>query len=189
MLFRSTGNSFLVRTGVAQDSTNEGAETFKLVATNTGGQTNVLSAGNQGVGTINDQGQGTIFNNDGSTDTTTNKDDDRPLSINDVTVNEASRTAVFTVSSATSVSGQKVKLELLTTGTGSGYAVLNTDTNNPPDATTPANASTKALQYSNNGGTTWVDYTPGDYVTITGNSFLVRTGVAQDSTKIGRAHV
>ena len=52
-----TGTSMLVRTGITQDTSYEGAETFKLVATNAGGTTNdiVTDPTKQGIGTIKDE--------------------------------------------------------------------------------------------------------------------------------------
>ena len=106
------GATMLVRTAITQDSTYEGAETFKLVATNTGGTPA------EGTGTIKDDGTGDIFKYSGNTSPTPLPatdpsypvlDDDRPLSVNSITVNEASPFATFTVSAA---SGQLVKLAL-----------------------------------------------------------------------------
>ncbi|MBU3600751.1 hypothetical protein ICN28_09495, partial [Polynucleobacter sp. 30F-ANTBAC] len=58
-----------------------------------------------GVGTIKDDGTGSIFtaaNTTGTPDTPTAPlDDDRPLTVNNLTVNEGSPYAVFTVTGAT----------------------------------------------------------------------------------------
>lgn len=126
--------SLLVRVAVKQDTPLEVAETLKLTATNTSGGSAV------GIGTIKDDGSGTIFatraddpntpadesvpgvNADGTPalDTSTIKDDDRPLTVNDVTVNEASSHIVFTVSGK---EGQLFSLESFT-----GTAELGKDT-------------------------------------------------------------
>lgn len=63
----------LVRTPIRQDSNYERAETFTLTATNGSG----VPA--PGTATIVDDGTGTIFNNNGSENTTATRDDDRPV--------------------------------------------------------------------------------------------------------------
>ena len=72
------GTTLLVRTRITNDSTYEGAETFTLTATNTGG------TGAEGIATIKDDGTGDLYpdNTDGSKDTSSRKDDDRALSVN-----------------------------------------------------------------------------------------------------------
>ena len=82
----------LVRTAVNPDTLDEGDHTFTLTATNTGG-----SAGT-GTATIDDHGGGVKYpdvapTNPTSTDPTpgtdnNNLDDDRPLTVNDIRVNE-----------------------------------------------------------------------------------------------------
>jgi hypothetical protein len=96
-------------------------------------------------------------------------DDDRVLSVNNISVNEGSPYAVFTVSG---VSGQNVKLELT-----SGTATLGTDTHNA--------GTNVSLQYYN--GSSWVDYTANSYVAIPdgGTTLLVRTVITNDSTYEG----
>ena len=103
----------LVRTPVKPDSVSEGAETFTLAATNSGG-----SAGN-GTATIRDDGAGTVFKNDGSDDSAAIRDDDRALSVNSVSVSEFSPYAVFEIQGAT---GQLVRLALK-----SGSATVGVD--------------------------------------------------------------
>ena len=95
----------LVRTTVTNDSTYEGAETFQLKATPTGG-TAVT-----GTATILDDGTGNIYpnSNSGNPDPSAPKDDDRAIHVNNIDVNEASPYAVFTVSGA---AGQAVNLAL-----------------------------------------------------------------------------
>ena len=75
-----SGGVLLVRTRIANDSILEGAETFTLVATNTGG----TSA--EGICTIRDDGQGSIYpdNKTGADDPAAVKDDDRePIAVDD----------------------------------------------------------------------------------------------------------
>jgi hypothetical protein len=161
----STGG-LLVRTPIKQDTLSEGAETFTLTATNTGGR----SA--SGTGTIVDDGTGDLMPNSPPTpdgkpavDTVTPKDDDRPLSVNQITVSEASPFAVFTV---TGQPGQRLKLAL-----ESGTATVGTDTGS-------------ALQFFD--GSAWRDYTPGSLVTIPagGTQLLVRVAIVNDKPLEGR---
>ncbi|MGE5524855.1 MAG: VCBS domain-containing protein [Rhodospirillaceae bacterium] len=162
------GATMLVRTTIKQDAVYEGAETFTLTATNTGG------SGAAGVGTIVDDGTGVLYPNDPNggptTDDTTPKDDDRPLSVNSITVNEASPYAVFTV---TGSPGQQVKLALGNTATaGDVDATLGIDT---ADA-----GAGVPLQYFD--GTSWVDYAPNSFIRIpaSGTKLLVRTAIVDD---------
>ncbi|MBU3581992.1 hypothetical protein ICN19_08175, partial [Polynucleobacter sp. AP-Capit-er-40B-B4] len=153
----------LVRTAVTNDPSADNNETFNLVATNAGG-TAVT-----GVGTIKDDGTGSVFlatNTTSTPDTpTVPLDDDRPLAVSSVTVNEGSPYAVFTVTGAT---GELTKLSL-TSGTGT----VGTDT-----ATT--------LEYfdptANSGAGAWVPYTPNSFVAIPAGGLLVRTAVTNDPT-------
>ncbi len=167
--------SLLVRTAIVNDTPADNGQTFTLTATNTGG------TGATGTGTIMDDGTGTLFTaaNPVTTggvatpvvDTTTALNDDRPLTVNNIDVNEASPYATFTVTGA---SGQLVTLVLGNTSSTSDVdATLNTDTNNA--------GSGVPLQYFN--GTSWVDYTPGSSVAIPVGSttLLVRTGITNDT--------
>ena len=84
--------SLLVRVAITNDTVSDNGETFTLTATNTGG------TGATGTGTIMDDGTGTLFPaaNPVTTggvpspvvDTTSTLNDDRPLSVNNLTVNE-----------------------------------------------------------------------------------------------------
>jgi hypothetical protein len=132
-----------------------------LTAFNTGG------IGDQGIGTIKDDGTGSMWDANGNpvmpasgpvVTTGVLPDDDRPLEVSDVTVNEASPYAVFTV---TGVAGQYVKLALADgTATGADYG--------------------PALEFYN--GTDWVPYTANSFVQIpaTGTTLLVRTAITND---------
>jgi hypothetical protein len=111
-----------------QDDEFEGAETFKLVATNTSGTPA------EGTATIIDDGTGDYWVDDAITAATPAElttagivlDDDRVLSVNSVTVNEASDWAVFEVTGAP---GQLIKLSV-DQENGLGYANLGI---NPAD--------------------------------------------------------
>uniref|UniRef100_UPI001181AADF DUF4347 domain-containing protein n=1 Tax=Synechococcus sp. MW101C3 TaxID=210768 RepID=UPI001181AADF len=86
--------SLLVRVAINDDDTFEGPETFQLAVTPTGGS---LSTG---TATILDDGTGNIYpdNNTGNIDPNALKDDDRAISVDNISVNENSPFAVFTVS-------------------------------------------------------------------------------------------
>jgi hypothetical protein len=121
------------------------------------------------VGTIKDDGTGDYFAANNNTATPalppgTILDDDRTLSVNDVTVSESSPFVVFTV---TGQPGQKVALEL-----ESGTATVGTDTGT-------------ALEYFD--GRAWQPYTPGSFVAIpaSGTTLLVRVAVVNDPTLEG----
>jgi hypothetical protein len=91
-------------------------------------------------------------------------DDDRPLSVNNVTVNEGSPFAVFTVGGR---EGQYVKLDLA------------------PGTATAGSDYIDALEYWNGGA--WTAYTPGTFVKVPGNTptadgqLLVRVAIKQDT--------
>jgi hypothetical protein len=99
--------------------------------------------------------------------TGTIQDNDAPaIAVTNPTVNEASPYAVFTV---TGTAGQTIALALgggTATGSGTDYG----------SATATLN-----LQYSLDGGTTWLDYSTTGAPTLTGTSMLVRTPVVEDS--------
>ena len=168
----------LVRTTPVNDTVFETSETFDLTATytNNAGNTTLgvtLGASATGVGTIKDDGTGQWFT--GASDTGSDSapvgirlNDDRTVSVNSITVNEASPYAVFNV---TGTAGQYVSLALAPSGSGAGHALLDTDTQ---DA-----GSAMPLQYYN--GTAWVDYTPGSLVPMPATTLLVRTRVMNDT--------
>ena len=147
----NSSGKLLVRTPLTpeQDAAADNGETFTLTATNTGGTAAV------GTGTIKDDGTGTIFNNDGTPNTTATKDDDRPLTVNSITVNEGSPFAVFEVSGA---AGQLTSLALAN-GTTTGLT---------------------GLSYSTDGGTTWTAYTSGTVALNGSGKLLVRTSLAPE---------
>lgn len=173
-----TSGSFLVRVTLVQDAPFEAPETFTITASNVNGDAAT------GTGTIVDDGSGTLFatradkpgttaineavtgvNPDGTPvlDTSTVKDDDRPIAVNNVAVNEASPYIVFTVSGG---AGQAVKLS-----TANITATLGSDTS-------------PAMQVYN--GSAWVDYIRGSEVPIGANGqLLVRLAVTPDAQSEG----
>ena len=154
------GGTLLVRTTVSNDSTYEGAETFQLKVSPSGGSAAV------GTATIVDDGSGNIYpnNNTGNPDPVAPKDDDRGVAVNSIEVNEASPFAVFTVSGS---AGQSVSLALQNdSNTQTNHATLGTDTGT-------------ALQYFD--GSVWVNYTGGQVTLPAGGKLLVRTTVIQDT--------
>ena len=153
--------SFLVRVAILQDDLPEGQEVFTLKVTG-GTQTQT------GTGTIRDDGQGAIFKPDGTLDLNAVKDDDRPLAINNIEVNEASPFAVFKV---TGEAGQQVSL-----------ALQNDSNTATADATLGTDAGT-ALEYFD--GSKWVAYTTGTVALPASGELLVRTTVTNDSTYEG----
>jgi hypothetical protein len=136
-----------------QDDEFEGAETFVLVATNTGGTPA------EGTGTIIDDGTGDYWIGDALTAATPAElltagiilDDDRPLQVNDVTVNEGSDWAVFEVTGA---AGQSLMLSV-DQGTGEGFAELG---------------ATPALEVWD--GNAWVSYTGSAEIPATGPLYV-----------------
>ena len=162
-----SGTSLLVRVvlGPEQEKGIDGPETFRLVASNTAGTPSAIT---HGIATIQDDGTGDIFNNDGTTDSAAVKDDDRPLTINNFTVKEEIGSAVFTVSG---YPNQKVLLNL-ESGTGPDIkllAILNSDFG-------------PSMEYSTNDGVNWSSYTPDSYVSLNDSGKLaVRTPILQDA--------
>jgi hypothetical protein len=155
----------LVRTAILDDDVFEGAETFQLIASNTGG------TAFDGTATILDDGTGDYWIDD-EIEAATGQDlldagivlnDDRPLTIADVAVNEASPYVVFTISGGAS---QLVSLALAETGDGEGHATLGEDFG-------------ADLEYWD--GSEWVTYADGDLVALDENGLLlVRTAIFDD---------
>ncbi|MEY2994921.1 MAG: hypothetical protein RL357_1856, partial [Pseudomonadota bacterium] len=186
----TNNGKLLVRTAVLQDSifetTTAGYETLKLTARNASGTANVTTDATNvqadGTAQIRDDGQGSIFlgNNSGtnnalspntSGDTDPNGpnypaylDDDRPVIVDNVVVNEASPWAMFTV---TGYANQVLSLQLSdgTATVGDGSPADGTEDYSP------------TLEYWN--GAAWAAYN-GTSVTMSGSSLLVRTAVHQD---------
>ncbi len=151
----SVTGTILARTAINNDATSEGDETFILSATIQGTATT-----DNGTATISDDGTGTIFLGDGSVDNATTPDDDRAVTVNNITVNEGSPYAVFTVSGA---AGQLVTLSLPGVGTATGGG---TDYGS-------------ALEYWN--GAAWASYAGGSTIALDGGGdVLVRVAVVND---------
>jgi VCBS repeat-containing protein len=167
-----------------QDDAYEGAETFRLSATLSG------RSALEGTATIMDDGSGVIYSGNVSgtpyslggavvgtsytPDTSAGTDDDRPLTIAPISVNEGSPYAVFTIGG---VAGQQLRLALGNTATSADTdATLGTDTHNAGTGV--------PLQYYN--GTAWVDYSPASLIAIpAGDALLVRTAITNDATYEG----
>ncbi|MDD2887326.1 MAG: hypothetical protein PHY66_05950, partial [Aliarcobacter sp.] len=125
------------------DNNFEGNETFEL-----NGKTEFMNSNIQGIGTIVDD------------DTLSNGlNDDRPLSVSSVTVNEASPYAVFTVSGA---AGQLTSLNL---------ANQNND-----------GSDLSSLEYFN--GTSWINYTSGNVTLDSNGKLLVRIALNPEQDTI-----
>ncbi len=154
-----------VRTGIAQDNSYEGEENFTLTANSKGGQSDV------GTGSIFDDGsEDTVFTDPSPEPTTGSKDDDRPLTVNDVSVSEASDYVVFTISGN---EGRALSDLALADGT----AIVGVDTQN---------AGTTPIQYWDDSSSSWKDYASGLNVSLQsdgagGGVLYVRTGLVQDN--------
>ena len=98
-----SGNSskLMIRVAVNNDSNDEGAEAFMLIAESVAGTSEGTLSINPirltSIGTINDQGAGTIFGNSGNKNNNKQKDDDRSLQSPDIRINEGSAFGVFTI--------------------------------------------------------------------------------------------
>ena len=162
----ASNGTLLVRTSLTpeQETAIDNGETFTLTATNTGG------TGAVGTATIKDDGTGNYYAANNTTGTSSVPggvvlDDDRTLTVNSITVNEASPYAVFSV---TANVGQTLNLAL-SDGTGN------------PTATSGVDYGT-SLQYWN--GSAWTAYSPGFTVPGTGigsTTVLVRMAINQDT--------
>jgi hypothetical protein len=82
------GTTLLVRTAIINDIPSDNGQTFTLTATNTG------TTAATGTATIKDDGTGDVYSGTSGTPTANvpaeSLNDDRPLAVNDVTVNEGS---------------------------------------------------------------------------------------------------
>jgi VCBS repeat-containing protein len=150
----NSSGSLLVRIPVLQDSVNEVDETFKLTVGNAGGGTVV------GTATIQDDGNGTLYNPDGTVDTTTPKDDDRGFGVSSPTVNEASPFAVFTIDGTAN--------QVLTGLSLQGGTATSLDFGD-------------SLEISSDNGSTWISYTGGNFTLNGAGQLLVRTPIKPDA--------
>ncbi len=165
-----------VRVQIYNDTVYEGAETFDLNVTPTGGGNAV-----KGTATILDDGTGAIWKNPNdpneapvTPDTTPDPNipfnDDRKPYVSSPTVNEGSEYVVFEV---TTVKNEVLSNLVFTDNTAKVGTV---------GGSTPKDGSVdygSAMEYSTDNGSSWTAYTSGD-VTVTSGTLLVRTKVAND---------
>ena len=158
----------LVRTALAdeQESALDNGETFTLQV---GTSLQDPGAGPIGTATIKDDGTGTLYPDQDpvnsttpATDTSSTKDDDRPVAVNDITVNEGSPYAVFNVSGA---ANQLVELSLPAGGTATGGG---TDYGS-------------GLEYWDVSTSSWVTYSSGTVALDGSGDLLVRTTIVDDT--------
>jgi hypothetical protein len=170
----SASTTLLVRTLITNDNLLDDGETFRLIVANEAGVTTI------GIATIKDDGSGNLFsiaNNTGDTDSPTgvgdlpaSKDNDqnRPLNINDVAVNERSAYAVFSVSGAANQVLSSLSLIAGTSNSASGSgADYGTGTGT-------------GLEYWN--GTSWTSYSTGNISIDATGVMLVRTPIINDGS-------
>jgi hypothetical protein len=169
-------STLLARVAITNDPTYEGPEAFRLKGTY-GGTNSDASEGTGGIGTIYDDGSGDYWDTNNNTATPAlpsgvTLDDDRPIEINDIVVNEGSTYGVYEV---TAPLGASINLSLTKTGDGAGHATLGTDT-----AT-----GAKSFQYSVDDGATWTDYTwngtTGNRPTMPDGALEVRFKITNDN--------
>ena len=169
--------------GNERDDVYEGEEQLKLVVTS-GAQSasDYASIFDDGTGDITAPIDQNTRNNAGVNDPAVIKDDDRPLTVNDIRVNEGSPFAVFTV---TGKEGQQVKLNL-----SNGTATI--ENGNGTVLTDGSEDFGPALQYWN--GNAWANYTANSFITIPSDGdgtagemakLLVRTAVNPDALDEG----
>ncbi|MDO9023680.1 VCBS domain-containing protein, partial [Zwartia sp.] len=158
----STNGTMLVRTPINQDATNEPDETFALRVTNTSGFLY------EGTATIQDDGNGIVYNDNGTENTKAIRDDDRTsslptITVSSLTVSEASLYANFTVTLSSATASDINFNPVLTSGT----AIAGTDTG-------------AVLQYFN--GSNWIDVDAGGVTIQAGQrSVNMRFALVQDS--------
>jgi hypothetical protein len=154
-------SGLLVRTPITNDIAPDNSETFTLSVTPTSGTAVV------GTATIKDDGSGTIFTAAGAIDSSTANNND--ITVTSPTLNEGSSYAFFTVRSTQSQNMTLVLTGITATGSGTDFGT----------------ATTTNLQYSLDGGTTWISYTGAFNATTTGNGttagMLVRTPITNDT--------
>jgi len=150
-----------------RDASNETSETFNLTGTIGTGASPAPSSTAQTAIVDHADGSnydGTVSGNTPASNTTSLDDDRGGLSIFDISVNEASPYAVFTVGGT---SGQSMTFSLTAgTATASG---TDFGKNNALD-----------LEYLNSGGT-WTAYDNSNPPTLTSSTILVRTAIKQDT--------
>jgi hypothetical protein len=149
--------TLLLRTPVTNDGITEISEKFDLIATNTGGTAAV------GTAEIRDDGKGTVFGPLGQPDPAAINDDDRPLTVSNVTAHESLGYAVFTVGGAQD--------QLVSLDTRDGTATEGSGDFGP------------GLEYFD--GANWIAYT-GGYVSLsTAGQIQVRISLKDDGVAEG----
>ena len=190
----ANNGKMLVRTAVLQDgvfeTTSAGYESLKLTVYNAAGVANAVTGAvdtlAEGMAQIRDDGQGSIFlgNNNGSGNTLSPNsqgdtdpngpdypaylDDDRPILVNSIGVNEASPTGVFTV---TGTAGQTVRFALID-------RTATAENGTAPVATDGTEDYGPGLQIWN--GASWVSYTAATDYTLTSATTYIRTAIVDD---------
>lgn len=173
--------TLLVRTPIANDSVFEGAETFKLNVTpvKTDGSDGSVTTG---TATILDDGTGDIYDPTDGRKTPSDPgnpnyvphDHDRFPQVDNPVVNEATGEVVFTVT--TQPDDKITKLDVAD-GTAKGGTTILDDGS--------VDYLTDAFEYSINGGSSWIAFTPGTALDITSPSdgkVLVRTTIVNDTS-------
>ncbi|MEN9314665.1 MAG: hypothetical protein RIS35_1058, partial [Pseudomonadota bacterium] len=191
----------LVRVSITNDTAPgiyEGPEVFRLVAnygTGLATQVNATKIAQGGFATIYDDGTGSKFafdnNSDGTPTETTGPgagfDDDRPIEIDNISVNEGSDYGVFTL---TGPSGAQLTLSLATTSNFTGPGTRDPETQ-VGDATLDADTTATApnsLWFSVDGGAHWSQYnssTNKPTIPASGTVY-VRVGIENDTNFEGR---
>jgi hypothetical protein len=158
-----------VRVKILNDDLYEGPETFKLIATSK--STGFGSFG--GLGTIIDDGTGTVFNEAGEPDPSANRDDDRGFTVTGGSYNEASAWAFFAIAGGPN---QLVSLDLsgntATAWDGSGSLGPSGDPLGLKDFG-------PTLQYLDASGA-WVTYSGGTVSLDPSGNLQVRASLNQD---------
>lgn len=176
-----------VRTAIVDDNALEGGETFTLTATYTGivdstinpTGTATANGSDAGTGTIQDNGTGSLYSASNTTGVAeaagtnglpSTLDDDRrhQPQINNVSVNEASPYAVFTVTGLPEA--------------GLTLSLGNTSDPNDRDASVGTDTA-NTLQVYRNGA--WVAYSAADSIVNADGTLLVRVAVNQDAAYEG----
>ena len=173
-----TGSTtLLVRIPINNDTPFENAESFKLKATAQAIDPILSDDNNQievnAFGVIADDSRGPIYNDSGAIDPFATKDDDRPVKVDNVIVNEGSNSAIFTVSQSQDlVNPIKISLTIsdndqLNVVAGEGVY----DDTNP------------SLSYWN--GASWSVYNPGQILDLSAASPLfVRVDISAEQDDV-----
>lgn len=150
-----SAGTLLVRVEISPEHEElpDGPETFNLVATNTGGTSGAA------LGTILDDGLGSYWIGDATAEATEEEliaaevklDDDRPLTVGNIKVNEGSSVAVFTVTGAPN------QVALLELANASGHDGTGGPDSDQPGAAAALGTTLPTLQYLDTDDQ-WVNY-------------------------------